>query len=111
MFIPVHNGTVHLHDDTMHYVRFGRGSKILIMLPGLGDRLTTVKGTALPYPARRSSCIPNGDMRFMRKQRISMLLCWISSEITDNPLFCKTKPPADCHTATFAIWSSTGGCI
>ena len=32
----------------MDYVRFGSGEKILIMLPGLGDGLTTVKGTALP---------------------------------------------------------------
>jgi len=32
----------------MSYVRFGRGKKTLIMLPGLGDSLRTVKGTALP---------------------------------------------------------------
>ena len=42
------NGTLRISTDTMHYIRFGRGSKILIMLPGLGDGLTTVKGTALP---------------------------------------------------------------
>ena len=48
MFIHAENGTVHLPNDTMHYVRFGRGSKTLIMLPGLGDGLITVKGTALP---------------------------------------------------------------
>ena len=30
------------------YVRFGSGEKVLIMLPGLGDGLQTVKGTALP---------------------------------------------------------------
>ena len=48
MFIHAKNGTLHLKDDTMHYIRFGRGSKALIMLPGLGDGLTTVKGTALP---------------------------------------------------------------
>ena len=32
----------------MDYICFGRGEKVLIMLPGLGDGLTTVKGTALP---------------------------------------------------------------
>ena len=32
----------------MDYVRFGSGQKTLIMLPGLGDGLRTVKGTALP---------------------------------------------------------------
>lgn len=44
----IKNGTLSLADDTMHYIRFGSGSKNLIMLPGLGDGLTTVKGTALP---------------------------------------------------------------
>jgi len=48
MFTNAKNGTIQLADDTMHYVRFGSGSKTLIMLPGLGDGLTTVKGTALP---------------------------------------------------------------
>ena len=32
----------------MDYIRFGTGSKTLIMLPGLGDGLQTVRGTALP---------------------------------------------------------------
>ena len=30
------------------YIRFGTGKKTLIMLPGLGDGLRTMKGTALP---------------------------------------------------------------
>lgn len=42
------NGTVTIEDWTMDYIRFGTGSRILIMLPGLGDGLRTVKGTALP---------------------------------------------------------------
>ena len=42
------NGTLQLAESTMHYIRFGRGAKTLVMLPGLGDGLTTVKGTALP---------------------------------------------------------------
>ena len=32
----------------MDYIRFGTGSRTLIILPGLGDGLRTVKGTALP---------------------------------------------------------------
>lgn len=38
------NGTV----NDMEYVRFGTGPQILIMLPGLGDGLRSIKGTALP---------------------------------------------------------------
>ena len=48
MCMHAKNGVVRVKDDAMHYIRFGKGPKILIMLPGLGDGLTTVKGTALP---------------------------------------------------------------
>lgn len=33
----------------MDYVCYGTGDKILIMLPGLGDALRSIKGTALPF--------------------------------------------------------------
>ena len=52
MLIRAKNGTLHLSGDTMHYIRFGAGAKTLIMLPGLGDGLTTVKGAALPMAMR-----------------------------------------------------------
>ena len=42
------NGIVKLDGTDMEYIRFGRGKRNLIMLPGLGDGLRTVKGTALP---------------------------------------------------------------
>ena len=35
-------------DTEMEYIRFGTGKKILVMLPGLGDGLRSMKGTALP---------------------------------------------------------------
>lgn len=42
------NGSVPIGDTEMEYIRFGRGEKTLIMLPGLGDGLRTIKGTAVP---------------------------------------------------------------
>ena len=42
------NGTLKLGDTTMDYIRFGAGERILVMLPGLGDGLRSMKGTALP---------------------------------------------------------------
>ena len=48
MFSSIKNGTLQMSEDTMHYICFGSGTKALVMLPGLGDGLTTVKGTALP---------------------------------------------------------------
>ena len=42
------NGTLMIGGTTMDYIRFGTGERILIMLPGLGDGLRSMKGTALP---------------------------------------------------------------
>ena len=33
----------------MDYICFGKGKKNLIMIPGLGDGLKTVKGMAIPF--------------------------------------------------------------
>ncbi len=41
------NGRVSLGDTEMSCVSFGRGEKVLVVLPGLSDGLTTVKGKAL----------------------------------------------------------------
>ena len=48
MLYNAKNGTLQIGGTTMDYIRFGTGERILVMLPGLGDGLTTVKGTALP---------------------------------------------------------------
>lgn len=46
--LQAQSGTVKLNDGEMDYVRFGSGARILIMIPGLGDALRSVKGTAIP---------------------------------------------------------------
>ena len=48
MALAAKNGSVPVGDTRMDYIRFGSGEKKLVMLPGLGDGLRTVKGTALP---------------------------------------------------------------
>ena len=45
------NGKLKLDDAEMDYIRFGGGPQTLVMLPGLGDGLRTVKGTAVPMAA------------------------------------------------------------
>ena len=42
------NGTLDLGEARMDYISFGTGPRVLVILPGLGDGLQTVKGTALP---------------------------------------------------------------
>lgn len=46
MFWNAKGGCVGIGDTDMDYVSFGKGKKVLVMLPGLGDGLTTVKGMA-----------------------------------------------------------------
>ena len=48
MLYKAKNGQLHLENGEMDYIRFGSGSRDLVILPGLGDGLRTVKGTALP---------------------------------------------------------------
>lgn len=47
MFWNAKNGCVMLGETKMHYASFGKGSKAFLVLPGLSDGLTTVKGKAL----------------------------------------------------------------
>ena len=48
MLYNAKNGTVNIGNTTMDYIRFGSGQRTLVMLPGLGDGLRSMKGTALP---------------------------------------------------------------
>lgn len=48
MLYHAKNGTIHIGGTTMDYIRFGSGERTLVMLPGLGDGLRSMKGTALP---------------------------------------------------------------
>jgi pimeloyl-ACP methyl ester carboxylesterase len=48
MWANARNGSVKIGNTTMDYIAFGHGSKTLVMIPGLGDALKTVKGSAIP---------------------------------------------------------------
>ena len=52
MFYNARNGSIAIGDTDMDYISFGRGDKNLIMIPGLGDGLKTVKGTAAPLAVK-----------------------------------------------------------
>ena len=43
------NACLRLSDGDMDTIRFGSGARTLVMLPGVGDGLKTVKGMALPF--------------------------------------------------------------
>ena len=48
MFWNAKNGHIDLDDSDMDYISLGKGREVLVMIPGLGDGLTTVKGMAYP---------------------------------------------------------------
>ena len=41
--------TLHFNEKSMDYVTFGKGKDPLVIIPGLGDGLQTVKGMAMPF--------------------------------------------------------------
>ena len=43
------NGKLFVNGGTLDYVRFGEGERTLVMIPGVGDGLKTVRGMALPF--------------------------------------------------------------
>jgi len=74
------NGRLDLRPGAMDYIRFGRGERVLVMIPGVGDGLKTVQGMALPFAlmyrklardftvfvfSRRAELAPGTDTRAM----------------------------------------------
>ena len=49
MFYNAKNGMIKIDDVEMDYISFGSGNRNVILIPGLGDGLRTVKGIALPF--------------------------------------------------------------
>ena len=69
MFLHAKNGIAAGAD----YIRFGTGKKNLILLPGLGDGLRTVKGTALPMALYYRSLAKDYTVYlFSRKQELPL---------------------------------------
>ena len=48
MFCNAKNNNIKIDQSDMDYISFGKGNKDLIIIPGLGDGLRTVKGMAIP---------------------------------------------------------------
>lgn len=49
MFYNARNCNIKIDDTDMDYISFGNGNKSLVIIPGLGDVLKTVKGTAVTF--------------------------------------------------------------
>jgi len=72
MLLNAKNGSVTIGDTEMDYISFGKGNETLIMLPGLGDGLSTVKGTALLFAVAYRAYAANYKVYvFSRKNRLN----------------------------------------
>ena len=49
MSLNAKGGSICIENTEMDYISFGNGNRVLIMIPGLGDGLKTVRGYALPF--------------------------------------------------------------
>lgn len=49
MLLNAKGGVINIEDTFMEYISFGNADKTLIMIPGLGDGLKTVKKYAVPF--------------------------------------------------------------
>lgn len=49
MMFSASNGQINTNGEQTDYISFGKGDKNLIIIPGVGDGLKTVKGMALPF--------------------------------------------------------------
>ena len=59
-----------LPTGTVDYIRFGTGPKVLVMIPGVGDGLKTVKGMALPFAFLYRSLAKNFTVYVFSRRRI-----------------------------------------
>lgn len=81
MMYNARNGTLKIGNTTMDYIRFGTGERILVMLPGLGDSLRSMKGTALP-------------MAFMYREFAKDFTVYAFSRKNVLPVGCTTRDMA-----------------
>ena len=49
MFYDAKNGKIDIAETYMDYITFGKGEKNIVMIPGLGEGLTSFKGLAAPF--------------------------------------------------------------
>ncbi len=64
------NGHLDLPTGTMDYIRFGHGPRTLVMLPGVGDGLKTVRGMAVPFAALYRAMLEDFTVYAFSRRRV-----------------------------------------
>ncbi|KXT79640.1 3-oxoadipate enol-lactone hydrolase/4-carboxymuconolactone decarboxylase [Streptococcus sp. DD11] len=81
MVYSAKNHVLHLADKSMDYVTFGRGEKPLVMIPGLGDGLATVRGMAQ-------------SLSFLYRRLGRAYKVYVFSRMNELPVGCSTRDMA-----------------
>ncbi len=92
------NGEVTLGDTKMYYVSFGYGDRALILLPGLSDGLTTVKGKAVMLASRY--------ITFFDKYKVYMF-----SRKNDMPKGCSIRDMAEDQAKAMELLGIRKACV
>ena len=69
MILNAINGCVEIAAGEMDYIRFGSGPRIMVMLPGVGDGLKTVKGMAMPFALMYRSLVKDFTVYVFSRRR------------------------------------------
>lgn len=69
MLFHAKNGSVTLGDTRMDYAAFGNGERTLVMIPGLSDALTSVRGKALPLAMNYRSLLRDYRVYLFSRKR------------------------------------------
>ena len=71
MFFNATNGNIIIENGNMDFISFGKGEKVLIMIPGLSDGLKTVKGMA-NVMARMYKCFAKSHRVYILSRKNNM---------------------------------------
>ena len=101
------NGRLFLKTGAMDYIRFGGGKRTLVMIPGVGDGLKTVKGMALPFAFLYRSLIRDFTV-FVMSRRENLPQGMSTREMAED-LNLAMEALALCHACVLGV--SQGGMI
>ena len=86
------NGSVKIGNTEMYYVSFGKGEKKLIVLPGLSDGLTTVKGKALVLSGSYKRFLKDYTV-YMFSRKNDMPKGYSIEDMADDQIIVVNYPP------------------
>lgn len=83
MLYNAKNCNIKFDDIDMDYVSFGKGKEILVMIPGVGDGLKTVKGSAFMF-ARMYKCLVEDFTVYIFSRKNNLPSVYTNEQMADD---------------------------